>query len=739
MNYRHIKYASILFAAAFFFGGQPVKFGGESAFFHGFAIPQPVVRIGLGVNLSDILIKSSSGMKVYGVHTGYDLLGDDVSEVRVKGEREALTEKFVLLAAQLGRKDEAGRIADRIQLKFGGRVRVDEERGNASGGIYQVKAGEFLTRDEALRGMRALEALGFKDVWILRETLTMSDSRPRWVLIENELKPLNRDAVLYFIPSSPQSFLTYNGRHYRGIFVLKATERGVVLVNVLNVEEYLRGVVPGELSPDVYPEIEALKAQAIAARTYAIKNMGQYRDLGYDLTDTPSSQVYGGMSFERPLSTRAVEETAGQVAEYKGRLINALYTSTCGGRTEDAENMFAGDQVPYLRSVECSYDSQPEYEIANGVTVPEALSGGRDAAPEIAVLSSLGVIPAADPLPDFGQEATFEEAAAWTRGVLAAIGRKTDADAFAPKPEPLSFISLARMTIAAFGWEDRVKHLLLPSEVDFILKDFPQIKEPDRRALAYCIQAGIVPYLAPDRNPGRALTRADVALALGRAFEDVGVPFEQGMFRSAGPAGIELMRTDKDETVTRPLSARPFLVRTLDGTSTAATRLTLLGGEPTRWLERDGSVVFLEARYPSASNGLDRDSRFCRWQVRMSREELQDAINQRHPIGELADVAVRRRGPSGRVTELAIMGSESRTQVRGLQIRWALNVRDTLFTIDREYDPEGRPVSFVFSGRGWGHGVGLCQVGAYGMALAGAKCPDILKKYYRGITIEKIY
>ena len=73
----------------------------------------------------------------------------------------------------------------------------------------------------------------------------------------------------------------------------------------------------------------------------------------------------------------------------------------------------------------------------------------------------------------------------------------------------------------------------------------------------------------------------------------------------------------------------------------------------------------------------------------------------------------------------------------GLKIRQILNLRDNLFVIDRETDEEGQPTHFIFSGRGWGHGVGLCQVGAFLMAQKGATHEDILKTYYRGIKIEK--
>ena len=119
---------------------------------------------------------------------------------------------------------------------------------------------------------------------------------------------------------------------------------------MIGLEDYVKGVVPNELS---FPALEALKAQAIAARTYALKNRDQFASEGFDLLPTTRSQVYGGLNTETTLTTRAVDETRGIVATYHGEPINALYTSTCGGRTEDVENIF-NDAVPYLRARECT-------------------------------------------------------------------------------------------------------------------------------------------------------------------------------------------------------------------------------------------------------------------------------------------------------------------------------------------------------------------------------------------------
>src|SRR6266699_897394 len=124
--------------------------------------------------------------------------------------------------------------------------------------------------------------------------------------------------------------------------------------NVIGLEDYVRGVVPNELS---YPALEALKAQAIAARTYAVKNRGQFSSEGFDLLPTTRSQVYRGLTSETSLTSQAVDQTRGVIATYNGEPINALYTSTCGGRTEDAENIF-NDAVPYLRARECAAEGR---------------------------------------------------------------------------------------------------------------------------------------------------------------------------------------------------------------------------------------------------------------------------------------------------------------------------------------------------------------------------------------------
>jgi len=87
------------------------------------------------------------------------------------------------------------------------------------------------------------------------------------------------------------------------------------------------------------------------------------------------------------------------------------------------------------------------------------------------------------------------------------------------------------------------------------------------------------------------------------------------------------------------------------------------------------------------------------------------------------------------VIEGTVVGSDGELTLRGLQVRWGLGLRENLFVVDRELDPAGHVRRFIFTGKGWGHGVGLCQVGAFGMAQSGATYDTILRHYYRGIQL----
>jgi stage II sporulation protein D len=153
-------------------------------------------------------------------------------------------------------------------------------------------------------------------------------------------------------PADSGGDMRLNGHSYRGSLELRRGDSGLVVVNVVPLEQYLAGVVGAEMGVRSADEIEALKAQAIASRTYAIRNQGRWKDRGFDLVGSVNDQMYTGMGGENSLATAAVAATRGQVITWDNQPIDAFYFSTCGGRTEDGTAAFAGASRPYLRSVE---------------------------------------------------------------------------------------------------------------------------------------------------------------------------------------------------------------------------------------------------------------------------------------------------------------------------------------------------------------------------------------------------
>lgn len=164
--------------------------------------------------------------------------------------------------------------------------------------------------------------------------------------------------TLVLTPGRDGEPIAMDGRAYRGVLeVYPVRGHGLVVVNQLDLEAYLLGVVPVEIGPRSPDEREAVKVQAVAARTYAVANLGRRDSLGFDMFGNVEDQVYGGAGEEREEVTRAVRETAGEILVYAGRPIRAYYHSTGGGTTARVTDVWNFEDAPYLRRVS---DRRPE-------------------------------------------------------------------------------------------------------------------------------------------------------------------------------------------------------------------------------------------------------------------------------------------------------------------------------------------------------------------------------------------
>jgi len=143
-----------------------------------------------------------------------------------------------------------------------------------------------------------------------------------------------------------------NGKPYRGMVDISFGDKGILVVNELALEEYLVGLINCEVSSS-WP-IEAVKAQAVIARSYALFRKNLKRNEPYHLESSVLDQVYDGCLIEDSRAMRAVSETAGEVLTYNGSVIQSFYHSNCGGKTESSENVW-GLRLPYLNGVTCEY------------------------------------------------------------------------------------------------------------------------------------------------------------------------------------------------------------------------------------------------------------------------------------------------------------------------------------------------------------------------------------------------
>jgi stage II sporulation protein D len=487
---------------------------------------------------------------------------------------------------------------------------------------------------------------------------------------------LDGDVLLALAPGAhvridpPASPLEIDTRAYRGALdVFGNVRHTLTVVNELPLEEYLRGVVPNELNPIAFGQIEALKAQAVAARTYIQRNLGQYRNEGYDVCATDTCQVYFGVLTEDSLATQAVADTRGIVATYDGKPINALYSSTCGGRTEDAEKIFS-EKVPYLVSTSCEYKH-----------------------------------PA--PLP-FGSSRSI---ANWKEGVLAVarVTNFTEAARFMGLPERGEPSSTDPAVLAAFVRQTFYPSVQTASDLSFVTEQ------------------GLVPAAGP-------VQRDDVLFRLierKSAFE-----WQQGVL--VGWDGTKMRLVVNGQPKEFAVAPDALIYQRVGEERLAMKQGAWIGGELIEFRSDAGTIHMLVYRINFANPAADRYSRLALWQMHKTRQEL-DAAFRSLAIGEFSDMHVVERGLSERLVSTEVIGSSGRRTVPALRLRTLLGLRDSLFSFDIERNAAGAVLGMTMYGRGWGHGVGMCQVGAFGMALDGASYADILKKYYRGIELTKLY
>ena len=193
-----------------------------------------------------------------------------------------------------------------------------------------------------------------------RAAVALTQPGERWVLereggtvraMREDSRPVTaREHTVIARPTAGDGQITFGAKRYRGELLVTATSQGLTVVNRLNMDDYVMGVVPLEIGTSAVADAAAVEAQAVTARSYAVTHMESGTRL-FDLRATVADQVYGGASAETRVGNLAVDETSGLVLLYGGQVVNAPYFSTCGGTTAEPQDVWRTGAEPYLKRV----------------------------------------------------------------------------------------------------------------------------------------------------------------------------------------------------------------------------------------------------------------------------------------------------------------------------------------------------------------------------------------------------
>ncbi len=701
----------------------------------------PLLRIGLDAG-HVLRIESDRPYRILDPATGASpwkpTYAGETAVVAEGGAEGDVPRVFRVQVGSFGTAEAAEAERRRVEKEFGEAAVVHHDPDRDS---WRVRVGKASDRASLAPLVSRLRASGVASVWIADEPgEAKGNASLRLVDASYDTRATGLERLVAV--AAPGAFISVEDKPYRGIVELRVTLSGTVrAIDWVEIENYLLGVVPSELGPSLWPRLDALEAQAVAARTYAWRHRGQFADEGYDLCGTPRCQVYGGVAAEHPLSDRAVRATRGEILTWNGKPISALYTATCGGHTEDAAAMFPGEGEPYLKGVPCRAEEDALASLRvqlEGREFGEVLAeNGEDVTRDWALLASAGVVDASRGAKAERQALRESDLSARMAVVARLAGLRT---ASVPAKEIRGLGEAALLFLEAAGWQERARVLIEDGDVPALLRDDTTAALPpaERRALAYLAWIGAMrPFPDGRYHADRSPTRARLVPALAKVGETYeAFQLKEGTFAGSAEGSIRLVMGSGELRI--PGTGRPYLLGYSGGKAVPQERLTLWPGDRVRFrLDPEGGLAFLELRPPLKGVSDDRSAAVYSWEVRRTRAELEDAIHRSLPVGPLLDLQVVRRGVSGRVVEMRVVGKAASQIVTGFDVRTVLDLRDSLMVLETQRAESGELNAVVFSGKGWGHGVGLCQVGAYGMAVRGAGYREILAHYYPGATIEK--
>lgn len=463
---------------------------------------------------------------------------------------------------------------------------------------------------------------------------------------------------IVYLKAKDNAFLNFESINYRGSFLLILHNNKILIINKLPIEEYLCGVVPKEMGPKKYPSIEALKAQAIVARSYALYKIKKPENKFYDLCSTPACQVYGGASAEAELSSRAVKETKGiALVNSGGEIQETFYMATCGGHTALGKDIFPlGEHSKYFPSKTCF--ELPSFEINSIKKTNLKKEGG--------VLEILWNGNFA-----YGIKKYF----GINRDKNYCVGFLKFLKENGKNCKDLFSLPLFKEVYISYLKGEKEENLLW----EIAYKIFSRRGEIKNFTGIFSFQEGDKIYFLQEENP--YCINNDTLLFLKR--------------------NNEIINTEK---------------------------IAIYPSDKVEVILSENNILSLEKQEPPINEYADGRAEKAKWLIFLKNEEITEKLR----MEKVEKLEILKKSNEGRVLKLKISGGNKEVYLERLDVRFKLGLPEILFEIIPS--PDG----YFFYGSGWGHGVGMCQEGAFGMGCFGLDYEYILNYYYPSFKIKKL-
>ena len=680
--------------------------------------PLPNLRVGILTDVARVSVGADAGVVVFGQNADGSWSGRRIGASRATfvgvapaGSAPA-AKPFSAQVGSFADEASARAVAAKAEAATGVSCVV---KPSTEGSRFTARVGQFASRDEAQQLATRLQREGFPGSFVVQDAAGGARGRVRLVETGDELLGAT------ILPALESERLAVDASSYRGAIEVRAADGGALtVINVVGMQDYLKGVVPNELSPPALSRDRGPEGPGGGGAHLRPAQPRPVRGPGLRPLRNPHLPGLPRVVERAPALEPGRGRDAGHGGHLQGRADQrALHLDLRRPHRGRREHL-RGEGAPYLAGVACLPERDALAEVRTSVP-PRALGDEPDLTrvrrplvrPRSPRASGLrDGLPAGHPV--------GSEVRSWGLRTAAALKRRPAAPA-SRGPSLAAAPSSSTSWPRSAGKSGRRGFCLRATKPTSCGSRTRRVRGGhERHAAALLVSEGCfqpLPRQHPAADGGHHPRPGLRAAGPGSREGGAARPPERAVLRP-GPGG-PLGRGRRREDLASPRPRRAPLPN-LDGATAAASEVSLSPGDAVKLVLREGRIVYLEVgadpprrrRGPGLAllpMGGPLDPGRSRARGRALRASGARARSR----------AARRSGSRGAWWSCVVRGSEGDLLLRGLRVRWGLGLRENLFVIERERDAKGAVASFVFTGKGWGHGVGLCQVGAFGMAQVG--------------------